>query len=200
MLDFYLTFLELVFIHLHCKRLPQIRKLDWSNLSNYLQGILRDKTIFFTYFYVDPNQSQEAGFEFATWSSTVTIIFQLKKHLVGSPLTQTRCFSRKMPWQSWKKKCPLINLDSASVSNKGECSTFPQSLRASVKLYSSIHEARRMYSPKPVAHLWRWLMKTSFWWEFVPIGEKKMVIKTLVNEGKAMIKIDFTITLLLNSK
>ena len=43
-------------------------------------------------------------------------------------------------------------------------------------------------------------MKTSFWWEFVPIGEKKMVNKTLVNEGKAMIKIDFTITLLLNSK
>ena len=102
-LDFYLTFLELVFIHLHCKRLPQIRKLDWSNLSNYLQGILRDKTIFFIYFYVDPSQSQEAGFEYATWSSTVTIIFQLKKHFAGSPLTQTRCFSRKVPWQSWKK-------------------------------------------------------------------------------------------------
>ena len=28
-------------------------------------------------------------------------------------------------------------------------------------------------------------MKTSFWWEFVPIGEKKIVIKTLVNEGKS---------------
>ena len=42
-------------------------------------------------------------------------------------------------------------------------------------------------------------MKTSFWWEFVSIGEKK-VIKTLINEGKAMLKIDFTITLLLNSK
>ena len=42
-------------------------------------------------------------------------------------------------------------------------------------------------------------MKTSFWWEFVPIEEKR-VIKTVVNEGKAMIKIDFTITLLLNSK
>ena len=42
-------------------------------------------------------------------------------------------------------------------------------------------------------------MKTSFWWEFVPIEEKR-VIKTFVNEVKAMIKIDFTITLLLNSK
>ncbi|RMX46785.1 hypothetical protein pdam_00025244, partial [Pocillopora damicornis] len=47
----------------------------------------------------------------------------------------------------------FLTKNSASVSNKDECSTFPQSLRASVKLQYSIHEARRMYSPKPVAHL-----------------------------------------------
>ena len=126
--------------------------------------------------------------------------FSAEKTFRGLATNPNKMFLTKSAMTELKKKCPLINLDSASVSNKDECSTFPQSLRASVKLQSSIHEARRMYSPKPVAHLWGWLMKTSFWWEFVPIGEKKMVNKTLVNEGKAMIKIDFTITLLLNSK
>ena len=60
--------------------------------------------------------------------------FSAKKTFGGLATNPNKMFLTKNAMTELKNKCPLINLDSASVSNKGECSTFPQSLRASVKL------------------------------------------------------------------
>ena len=120
-------------------------------------------------------------------------------------MTIIRRFSQTAQCSIWEHTCLLLNWDSTAERSRDVRSTWPRSLTALGKLWSSTLAVRQMSSLMPVARLQKWMMTTHWWQDFVMTGDPMVgphhctiLILRLANGAlRTKAKGDYPITLLL---